>query len=44
VKVLWKGKVPERYEGDGRIQRIESSHLERLHGLNGKEWKLGGGF
>jgi hypothetical protein len=37
VKVLWKGKVPERYEGDEMIQRIEASHLERLHGLNGKE-------
>ena len=35
VKVLWKGRVPERYEGDGRIQRIEASHLERLHGLRG---------
>lgn len=37
VKVLWKGKVPERYVGDGRIQRIEASHLERLHGLRVKE-------
>lgn len=37
VKVIWKGRVPEEYEGDLRIEKIEAAHLERLHRLRKKD-------
>ena len=36
AKVLWKGKVPEEYEGDERIVRLPN-HTDRLHALRDRE-------